>query len=162
MRTNTRPPCFLKLAFIAQTSDEYTHSLPPTKYRIQVGGILLYLSIMASVERHFEQVLSHFSKRLTNQELADFKFTSLNDVLVAIESIQTEQGRRKDMMNLTRVRRFLEAMDQYGSVIEVFLNTSSFLCFVWGPMKFCLQVRNYEKISLIFGWTSLTFSKGRE
>jgi hypothetical protein len=32
-------------------------------------------------------------------------------------------------------------MDQYSKVIEVFLNASSMLCFVWGPMKFCLQVR---------------------
>jgi hypothetical protein len=100
---------------------------------------------MASVEKHFELVLAQFSKRLTKQELADFQFTSLNDVLLAAEGIQTEQGRRKDMMNLTRIRRFLEAMDQYGSVIEVFLNTSNILCFVWGPMKFCLQVRAIKK-----------------
>src|ERR1700680_4347709 len=55
--------------------------------------------------------------------------------------IKAEQGRRKELMNLTRIRRFLEAMDQYGKVIEVFLNDSSMLCVVWGPMKFCLQVR---------------------
>jgi hypothetical protein len=47
-------------------------------------------------------------------------------------------------MNLTRIRRFLEAMDQYGKVIEVFLNDSSMLCVVWGPMKFCLQVRSFQ------------------
>ncbi|KAF4628757.1 hypothetical protein G7Y89_g9399 [Cudoniella acicularis] len=30
----------------------------------------------------------------------------------------------------------------FGNVIEVFLNASSILCFVWGPLKFCLQVAN--------------------
>jgi hypothetical protein len=35
-------------------------------------------------------------------------------------------------------------MDQYGKVIEVFLNDSSMLCVVWGPMKFCLQVGPLE------------------
>jgi hypothetical protein len=127
---------------------------------------------MPSIDSSFQQALANFSKRLTKQELEDFKFSSLSDVLVAVEDIQVgipflvlilcfrhrtmfsillvqyllilgkvEQGRRKELMNLTRIRRFLEAMDQYGKVIEVFLNASSMLCFVWGPMKFCLQVR---------------------
>jgi hypothetical protein len=117
---------------------------------------------MPSINSSFQQVIANFSKRLTKQELEDFKFSSLSDVLVAVETIQVdldnvpillgqcpfansssdkvEQGRRKELMNLTRIQRFLEAMDQYGKVIEVFLNASSTLCFVWGPMKFCLQV----------------------
>jgi hypothetical protein len=100
---------------------------------------------MPSIDNNFQQVLANFSKRLTKQELEDFNFASLGDVLLVVEDIQAEQGRRKEMMNLTRIRRFLEAMEQYGKVIEVFLNTSSLLCFVWGPMKFCLQVRPYIK-----------------
>jgi hypothetical protein len=35
-------------------------------------------------------------------------------------AIQEEQGRRRKMMNLTRIQRFLEAMDQYGKVIRGF------------------------------------------
>lgn len=101
-------------------------------------------SIMNSVEDNFKHVLAKFTTRLTKQELNDFKFSSLEDVLASVQSIQAEQGRRKEMMNLTRIQRFLEAMGQYGQVIEVFLNTSSILCFVWGPMKFCLQVRKYR------------------
>ena len=99
---------------------------------------------MSSIDNNFQQSLVNFSKRLTKQELEDFKFSSLRDVLDVVEDIQAEQGRRKEMMNLTRIRRFLEAMDQYGKVIEVFLNASSLLCFVWGPMKFCLQVRPFQ------------------
>ena len=95
-----------------------------------------------SIDDNFQRVLDKFSSRLTKKELEDFQFSSLKDVQVAVTAIQDEQGRRKSMMNLTRVQRFLEAMDQYGKVIEVFLNASSILCFVWGPMKFCLQVRN--------------------
>lgn len=43
-------------------------------------------------------------------------------------------------MNLTRVSGFLEAMNQFGAVIEVFLNTSEILAFVWGPLNFLLLV----------------------
>lgn len=95
---------------------------------------------MASTN-NFQQVLDQFTKRLTRQELEDFKYSSLEDVLLAVEAIQEEQGRRKELMNLPRIQRFLEAMHQYEKIIEVFLNASSFLCFVWGPLKFCLQVR---------------------
>jgi hypothetical protein len=94
----------------------------------------------------FQRAFTNFSSRLTQKELEDFKFSSINDVRVAVMAIQEEQGRRKKMMNLTRIQRFLEAMDQYGKVIEVFLNASSILCFVWGPMKFCLQV-SLESVS---------------
>lgn len=95
---------------------------------------------MDSLDDNFQQVVAKFTTRLTKQELNDFKFVSLDDVLATVQTIQTDQGRRKEMMNLKRIQRFLEAMGQYGEVIEVFLNTSSILCFIWGPMKFCLQV----------------------
>jgi len=96
---------------------------------------------MASTNNSFQQVLDQFTRRLTKQELDDFKCSSLDDVLLAVGKIQEEQGQRREMMNLPRLQRFLEAMHQYEQIIEVFLNASSFLCFVWGPLKFCLQVK---------------------
>ncbi|KAH6702884.1 hypothetical protein BKA61DRAFT_619706 [Leptodontidium sp. MPI-SDFR-AT-0119] len=95
---------------------------------------------MATVSESFQQVVERFTRRLTKEEVKDFKFASLDDVLNSVEAIQVEQGKQKSMMNLTRIKRFLEAMRQYGTIVEVFLNASSILCFVWGPMKFCLMV----------------------
>ncbi|KAH7336622.1 hypothetical protein BKA65DRAFT_37368 [Rhexocercosporidium sp. MPI-PUGE-AT-0058] len=95
---------------------------------------------MASVDDTFRQVIEKFTARLTKEEKENFKFTSLEDVLAVVEDIQAEQGQKRSMMNLTRIQRFLEAMHQYGTVIEVFLNASSILCFVWGPMKFCIMI----------------------
>jgi hypothetical protein len=45
-----------------------------------------------------------------------------------------------EMMNLSRIRSCLEAMDQFGKVIEIFLNVSDAVAFVWGPMKLLLLV----------------------
>ncbi|KAK0115664.1 hypothetical protein ONS95_000067 [Cadophora gregata] len=95
---------------------------------------------MTSVRDDFQEAVGKFTKRLTKEEQNEFKFASLEDVLTSVEAIQAEQGKRKSMMNLTRIKRFLEAMRQYGAIIEVFLNASAILCFVWGPMKFCLMV----------------------
>lgn len=97
---------------------------------------------MASVDVLFQDAVASFSRRLTQEEINDFNFSSLEDVLVAVEEIQDAQGRRRDMMHLARIKRFLEAMSQYGEVIAVFLNASPILCFVWGPVKLCLQVRS--------------------
>lgn len=44
------------------------------------------------------------------------------------------------MKNLRRVQGILEGMEQLGKVVDIFLNTSEILAFVWGPMKFLLLV----------------------
>jgi hypothetical protein len=54
--------------------------------------------------------------------------------------IQKEQEERREMMDLARIQSFLEAMHQFGKVVEVFLNVADALAFVWGPMKLLLQV----------------------
>jgi hypothetical protein len=88
----------------------------------------------------FQRVLAKFSTRLTPEEVQDFQFTTLNDVHQVIVNIQEQQARGRGMRNLTRVLRFVEAMDEFGKVVEVFLNTSSLLAFIWGPIKLLLQV----------------------
>lgn len=63
------------------------------------------------------------------------------------------------MRNIARIQSFLEAIDQFGKVMEVFLNTTAFVAYVWvchyasfswinlllilftqGPIKFVLLV----------------------
>jgi hypothetical protein len=102
----------------------------------------------------FQQAVAKFSLRLTKEEFENFKFSTLKELHTVLDTIQTGQGKRRELMNLTRIQAFLEAMDQYGRVVEVFLNASSILCFVWGPMKFLLQASEYKHIiyySLIYG-----------
>lgn len=95
----------------------------------------------------FRKILSSFKTRLTQKELHDFQFTTLEDVRLEIARIQAEQASRKEMMNMPRIQSFLEAMDQLGKVIEVFLNSSDFVAFIWGPVKFVLQVRQQPQAS---------------
>jgi hypothetical protein len=95
---------------------------------------------MATIEDGFKQVLSDFKKRLKPEEEARFAFTTLADLEVAANDLQEKQRGSKTAQNLRRIEPFLQAMAQYKGIIEVFLNTSSILCFVWGPMKFMLLV----------------------
>ena len=88
----------------------------------------------------FETVLEDFKRKLNQEQVQNFQFVTLNDVRETALRIQCEQEQTKTLMNMTRIESFIEAMDQFGKVIEVFLNASSFVAFIWGPMKFLLQV----------------------
>lgn len=102
---------------------------------------------MSSPEAAFQAALNKFKTRLSKHEVHDFKFSSLKDVQVTILQIQKEQASRMEMMNFTRIQSFLEAMDQWGKIVETFLNTTEFLAFVWGPLKFLLQVSSYGELA---------------
>jgi hypothetical protein len=95
---------------------------------------------MSSAEDTFQATLASFRKRLTPKEQEDFQFATIGDVRKVIACIQNEQETVKGMMNMSRIQSFLEAMEQFGKVVEVFLNASEFVAFVWGPVKFLLQV----------------------
>lgn len=92
------------------------------------------------LENSFEATLLDFKKRLTPKEQNDFQFTTLDGVKREIARIQKDQDNLKTMMNMSRIQSFLEGMNELGKVIEVFLNASNFVAFVWGPVKFLLQV----------------------
>jgi hypothetical protein len=79
----------------------------------------------------FEQVLSQFTATLNAQQREDFKFTTLEDLRKETAAIQLKQSGSRRLMNLRRIEPFLEGMQQYATIIEVFLNTSKFVAFVW-------------------------------
>ncbi|RDL38798.1 uncharacterized protein BP5553_03138 [Venustampulla echinocandica] len=88
----------------------------------------------------FETVLANFRSRLTKTELDEFQFCTLEDVQQTIVDIQAKQDKKRETRNLSRILGFLEAMSQFEKVIEIFLNTSEIVAFVWGPLKFLLLV----------------------
>ena len=92
-------------------------------------------------ESGFTKSLNSFKVRLTATERAQFNVATLDDLKVTILTIQAEQRHRKKMMHMGRIQSFLEAMEQFAKVIEVFINTSNHLAFVWGPLKLLLLVR---------------------
>lgn len=96
---------------------------------------------MTPVQDAFQVALSRFQKQLTKEEREKFELTNFDQVRRAIHDIQRAQDESKQMVTLRRIEGFLEAMNQFGQVIEVFLNASNFVCYIWGPLKFILQVR---------------------
>lgn len=92
---------------------------------------------MATVNKTaFERTLEKFKVTLTPEEQNDFEFTSLNDLKRTILAIQEQQRSEKRLQNMTRLTLFLQAMEQYGKIIEVFLNNSVFISYVWVSLNF--------------------------
>jgi hypothetical protein len=77
----------------------------------------------------FSKALDAFRSTLASDDQEDFKYTTLEDLQRFIEDIQDKQGRRAQ--NLARLKPFVEGMEQLGKVVEVFLNLSSVVAFVW-------------------------------
>lgn len=80
------------------------------------------------------------SNRLSGSDLQNVKNTTYPQLCAEIERIQDEQNARTDMRNLARIKPFLEAMEQFSKIIEVFLNVSNIIAFLWGPIKLLLMV----------------------
>src|SRR5947207_1476427 len=91
-------------------------------------------------ESGFARALNNFKVRLTASERTQFNVATLDDLKVTILTIQAEQRHRKKMMHMGRIQSFLEAMEQFAKVIEIFVNTTEMLAFVWGPLKLLLLV----------------------
>ena len=79
----------------------------------------------------FEDALSDFKKGLSNRELAQFQFVDFKDVEETIKSIERNQKMKKKMQKIARIKPFLEGMRQYGKIIEVFLNASTIVAYIW-------------------------------
>jgi hypothetical protein len=88
----------------------------------------------------FQAALTKFQNHLTGKDLTDFKVTTYDTLCQEIAHLQHEQDNVKKMMNLSRIQTFIEAMEQFGKVIEIFLNVSNVVAFVWGPVKLLLLV----------------------
>jgi hypothetical protein len=79
----------------------------------------------------FERTLDAFKKDLSKKERASFQFSSLQELEKCLATLQATQQSQRRVQNLNRLRPFLEAMDQFGKVVETFCNSSDFVPFVW-------------------------------
>lgn len=82
----------------------------------------------------FEIALKDFKTGLTQEEKDDFKMTDLGTLKQVLSKMQKDQENRRSMIYMRRLEPFLTAIETYGKVVEVFLNTSDILAFVWVSM----------------------------
>ena len=80
----------------------------------------------------FQRAMKRIVDSLSAAEKEDFgPFSTLEDVHREIANIQKAQESERNLRNLTRIKGFLEGMAQYGEIVEIFLNVSDIVAFVW-------------------------------
>jgi hypothetical protein len=84
--------------------------------------------------------LQRFKARLSPKNLTGFPNCTYEDLCQEMKRIQLEQEKSREMMNMFRIHTFLNTMNEFGKVLEVFLNCSDAVAFIWGPVKFLLMV----------------------
>ncbi|KAI1736489.1 hypothetical protein F4680DRAFT_432296 [Xylaria scruposa] len=88
----------------------------------------------------FDRALQRFRDGLTKEQQKQFEASSLDEVDAEIQNIQSRLGSMKKLRSLGRLSKFLEAMTQIEQLVQIFLNVSEVVAFVWGPIKLALLV----------------------
>ncbi|KAJ5373531.1 hypothetical protein N7517_005537 [Penicillium concentricum] len=88
----------------------------------------------------FERSLEAFKKDLNKKERDNFKISTLEDLEQCLTQLQVKHRSQRRVQNLNRLKPFLEALNQFGKVVEVFCNSSEIVPFIWGPVKFLLLI----------------------
>jgi hypothetical protein len=83
------------------------------------------------LESRFQQSLEEFKKTLSQDDIHDFTFTTLDDLKKLVLQIQRDQATSSHMKNLKRIAPFLEAIDQYDKIVQIFLNCTNYIAFIW-------------------------------
>jgi hypothetical protein len=79
----------------------------------------------------FNRALTDFQRRLSEQQIEDFQFASLQSLREAIQSIQHEQAQRQGLRNLAKIQPFIEGLTQYSKTIEIFVNMQPLVGAIW-------------------------------
>ena len=85
----------------------------------------------------FQKVLDEFRAALPEDDQDEFLHTTLEDLQRCILQIQSDQASSRKCRDMARLKRFLEAMEQCGKIVEVYLNCSNLIAFIWVRNKFC-------------------------
>ncbi|KAI0456380.1 WD40 repeat-like protein [Xylaria acuta] len=88
----------------------------------------------------FQKALDRFKKALPPNLVDEFSVCTLRDVRDICRDIQDMHGREGKLRHMRRLAAFVEAMEQFGKVVEVFANVNEIVCFIWGPIKFLLGI----------------------
>jgi len=108
----------------------------------------------------FERTLDDFKKDLSKKERDNFKFSTLEDLEQCLATIQAKQQSQRRVQNLNRLRPFLEAMDQFGKVVEIFCNSSEFVPFVWVSDLATANIQTHVDCKLTFTGTRQILAAG--
>lgn len=88
----------------------------------------------------FEKSIVEFKEGLRKRDVEDFRATELEHLRTRIATLQTRQHAQRRLQDFNQLHPFLEVIEQYGKVVASFYPNKEIVAFIWGPLKFLLQV----------------------
>ena len=79
----------------------------------------------------FRRALDKFKTSISPVLAKEFSACSLKDVRKAILDIQQKQGQEGKLRYMRRLEAFVEAMEQFSKVLDLFVNVNDLVCFIW-------------------------------
>lgn len=97
----------------------------------------------ACMDQEFRRIAESFQQKakLTPEQIRLFKLTKVEDVKGVLAELQNNHESRRACVWLKRLDPFINTMLEFGSIVEVFLNTSDILCFIWVSFLISLSGR---------------------
>ncbi|CZR41601.1 uncharacterized protein FPRO_11190 [Fusarium proliferatum ET1] len=95
------------------------------------------------VSEVFEKAKADFLNGIKDQKLRSQlqKATTIDDIWDYTDQLQKDQGSNKRLRGLKRIGPYIERLQEYAGVIEVFVQAKpDILALIWGPIKLLLQV----------------------
>ncbi|KAL9115839.1 MAG: hypothetical protein Q9227_000207 [Pyrenula ochraceoflavens] len=102
------------------------------------------------LQQPFEDVIRAFKSDLNNDSLYGelLKTKTVDEVYDLTDKLQEEQAKKGHLRHLSKIQPFLEGLDSYAGVIEVFMQAKpDILALIWGPIKLLLQWTSVLKAS---------------
>lgn len=82
-------------------------------------------------QRQLEMSCQRFRAELDDEDDQQIRATSLEEVYAAIAETERELAARRSLRNLERLSPYINAIVHYGTVIEVFCNSSAVVPYLW-------------------------------
>ena len=79
----------------------------------------------------FQRAIEKFTRNLSPKQRQEFQACTLEDVIQEVQMIQERRGNQRALRGMARLQKFIEAMKQYGEIVNVLLNSTPFLGYVW-------------------------------
>ena len=103
-------------------------------------GTQVFQGFASAMERTLEVNTSGLTTVFGRNELHDMHSVSVIDVRVMAAAIQKDLRELNMLRNMARLSPFINAMEEFEEVVDLFMNARTVTGFVWGAMRFILQV----------------------
>ena len=96
---------------------------------------------MPPIDDVFQVALMEFKSRVGEDNFRDFEHVRIDNLKKELNRMQRDQMRSRSLRNMRRIEPFIKAFEEFDRVAKVFLNASTMVSFVWGPVKMLMMVR---------------------